>query len=331
MDIRETIIQAVMERLTGKVDIETANTVENILVIQLNKYEVQERCTDLVAMETESAESLLRKFIATKRVGGRSESTLKRYEDEIYHLILFMKKPVEEITTYDLRFYLSWRREYKGNKHSTLDGVRRCINSFFAWMASEKRIQHNPCLALQRVKQPHIIRDPFGADDLEKLRMACKSTRDRALVEFLYSTGCRVSEVANLNISDVRFNDSEVRVFGKGSKERTVYLTDVAIMYLKEYLSGKKHQTISLFAGKGSERLKKNGIEALLKRLGKAAGVENVHPHRFRRTLASDLLARGMTIQDVAAILGHEDLKTTQVYCKIKQRRTKAAFFQFAA
>ena len=161
--------------------------------------------------------------------------------------------------------------------------------------------------------------------------MKSKDIRELALVDFLYSTGCRVSEVSKLDISDVDFEKSECLVLGKGNKERIVYLSPVSAMHLQEYLNSRSDASESLFSGKGGIRLHKNGIEAIMKKIGAAAGVDNVHPHRYRRTLATNLLDRGMNIQDVAAILGHADLKTTQIYCYISQSNVKAAYTKYAA
>jgi len=166
---------------------------------------------------------------------------------------------------------------------------------------------------------------------MELIRKSCTDKRDIALVEFLYSTGCRVSEVSGLDIMDIDTNTGECVVIGKGNKERTVYLTDVALLHLRIYLDSRNDNSIALFTGKGSNRLTKSGIENLLKRIGKTAGVTNVHPHRFRRTLATNLLDRGMNIQDVAMILGHADLKTTQIYCFISQCNVKNAYRKYAA
>lgn len=330
LDIRETVIQAIMAALQGRVEPDVVNTVQDILVIELNKYEVQERCTDLTITDN-SAEGQLRKYVATKRIEGKAESTLRRYYDENLKLIQFFRKPLREITTYDLRFYLSVRRQQGGVSNRTLDGMRRCYSSFFSWLAAEGLIGRNPCAALAQIKYRKQIKKPYSAVELEKLRAACDNARDLALVDFLYSTGCRVSEVSRLDIADVDLDSGECLVVGKGNKERTVYLTDVAIMHLREYLDGRKDVGNALFTGKGSSRMKKCGIEAMLRRLGKAAGVENVHPHRYRRTLATNLLDRGMNIQDVAAILGHADLKTTQIYCYISQQNVKTAYKKYAA
>lgn len=332
MEIREQIIQKVVRALEGRVDTRTADTIQDVLIMELNNYEVQERSTE-VAIVDDSAEKMLKKFLATKRIEGIAESTLHRYADENRKLIHFLGKPLYDVTTYDIRFYLSYRREKAETKVSnrTLDGMRRCYSSFFNWLSAEGLIGRNPCAAIKQIKYRKEIKKPFSAVELEKLRMACTNTRDLALLDFLYCTGCRVSEVARLNISDIDFECMECTVLGKGNKERTVYLSEVAAMNLGNYISSRKDENEALFTGKGTERLGKNGIEVLLKKIGKKAGVQNVHPHRYRRTLATNLLDRGMNIQDVAVILGHADLKTTQVYCYISQKNVKNAYNKYAS
>lgn len=332
MDIREMIVQKVMERLQGRAAQETIDVVQDVLITELNQYEVQERCTD-VALRDGSAEAMLKKYLAVKRIEGIAESSLRRYADENLKLIRFLSKPLYEVTTYDIRFYLSYRRENGSGKVSnrTLDGMRRCYSSFFSWLTAEGLIPRNPCAALAQIKYRKTVKKPYSATEMERLRKSCDNIRDLALVDFLYSTGCRVSEVSRLDIVDVDFERMECHVIGKGNKERIVYLSDVAGMHLQEYLASRTDMSNALFAGKGSMRLGKNAIEAVLRRLGQSSGVENVHPHRFRRTLATNLLDRGMNIQDVAAILGHADLKTTQIYCYISQVNVKTAYRKYAA
>ena len=330
MDIRLLIIQSVTAALQDRVPQEVMTTVQDVLTIELNRYEVQERCT-AVTVSDNSAEGQLRKYIATKRVEGLSDSTLRRYYDANLALIRFVRKPLYEITTYDLRFYLSYRRQQGGISNRTLDGMRRCYSSFFSWLSAEGLIGRSPCAALAQIKYRKQVKKPYSAVDLERIRQACSNIRDLALVDFLYSTGCRVSEVARLDIDDIDFDSLECTVIGKGNKERIVYLSPVAAMHLREYISLRRDFSDALFAGKGSNRIGKNGIEALLRRIGAVAGVDNVHPHRFRRTLATNLLDRGMNIRDVAAILGHADLKTTQIYCYISQSNVRAAYQKYAA
>lgn len=331
MDIRDKIIQSVTAALQvrGQQD-DVIAAVQDVLVIQLRDYEIQERCTAVTTVDT-SAEAMLKRYLATKRIEGLADSTLRRYAEINLEVIRFLGKPLYEVTTYDLRFYLSVRRQQGRVSNRTLDGMRRCINGFFGWLSAEGLIGRNPCAALKQIKYRKTVKKPYTAVELEKMRNACENIRDLALVEFLYTTGCRVSEVSRLDITDVDFENLECTVLGKGNKERVVYLTEVAAMYLKQYQDNRKDTSNALFVGRGTRRIGKNGIEAVVKRLGQKAGVENAHPHRYRRTRATNLLDRGMNIQDVAAILGHADLKTTQIYCFISQCNVKAAYQKFAA
>ena len=331
MDIRETIIQCVTAALQEKGQRkEVIAVVQDVLVIEFNKYEIQERCTAVTTVDN-SAEALLKKYLATKRIEGLADSTLRRYAEINLALIRFLGKPLYEVTTYDLRFYLSVRRQRGNVSNRTLDGMRRCFGSFFGWLSAEGLIGRNPCVALKQIKYRKTVKKPYTAVELEQIRNACGNIRDLALVEFLYSTGCRVAEVVHLDITDVNLDSLECTVLGKGNKERRVYLTEVAAMYLKQYLDSRNDTSNALFIGRGKRRIGKNGIEAIVKKLGKAAQVDNVHPHRYRRTLATNLLDKGMNIQDVAEILGHADLKTTRIYCFISQNNVKQAYQKFAA
>lgn len=330
VDLRENIIQKVISTLENRATDEVISIVQDILIMELNRYEVQERCTEVAVLDN-TPEKMLKKYIATKRIEGVAESTLKRYADQNLKLLNFVKKPLEDITAYDIRFYLSYKRESKKVCNNTLDGIRRCFNGFFGWLAAEGMIRKNPCAVVSQIKCKKQIRLPYSAVEMEKMRKSCRTLRDLALVDFLYSTGCRVSEVARMDISDIDFERLECKVLGKGNKERIVYLTPVAAMNLQEYLEKRKGNSESLFEGWEGKRISKNGIEALIKRIGKNAGVEKAHPHRFRRTLATNLMDRGMNIQDVAMILGHSDLKTTQIYCYVNRNNVRTAFVKYAA
>ena len=242
-------------------------------------------------------------------------------------------KPLHEITTYDLRYYLAAYKERRKVSNRTLDGIRRCFSSFFSWISAEGMIGRNPCAALSQIKYTKVVKKPYTAPEMERLKQACTTLRDLALIEFLYASGCRVSEVVRLNRDDINFQTRDAVVLGKGNKERTIYLTPVALMHLQDYLNTRTDTDPCLFASVRTpyKRLSKAGIERTLKKLGESAKVTNVHPHRYRRTLATNLLDRGANIQDVAAVLGHADLKTTQVYCYISQSNVRASYNKYSA
>lgn len=330
MDMRNDIVDAVVTAMDGIITGMVLERLQSILLAELNKYEVQERTTEIVVRDG-SAEGLLRKFLATKRIEGKSENTIKYYNDVIGTFVNRLDRRLHEITAFDLRLYLSMYKEQRKVNNRTLENMRKVLSSFFSWLYDEEFIPHNPCRAVKQIKYDKVIRKPYSGEDLEKLKNACVNARDLALVHFLYATGCRVSEVVSVDTADVDFLNRELVVYGKGGKERTVYLTQVAVMYLQEYISGREDDSKALFVGKGSKRIQKNAIETILKKLGKRAGVENVHPHRFRRTLATELIDRGAALQDVQRILGHEDIRTTQVYVYVQQRNVKNTYERYAA
>ena len=327
-DLRETVIDNVIGKLTGIIPQDVVDLVYDTLVISLNTVELTERCTD-VALTDDAPDRALNRFIATKRIEGLSEKTLQRYRFELQQLIDYFRKPLEKYTTDDLRFYLSWRRQTKNRKqlsNRTLDGMRRIYCSFFSWLFAEQLITWDPTSALKSIKYKKTIKKPFTPVEIQKLREACTSLRDLALIDWLYSTGCRVSEVVGTDIVDVDFDSLECIVTGKGAKERRVYMTSVCAMHLKQYLDSRNDLHDALFVGKGTDRLTKQGIERVLKEVGKRAGVSDVHPHRFRHTLGSELYAKGMPILDIAQILGHEDIGTTQIYCYVDPTAVKQKY-----
>lgn len=329
MDTRTKIIDNVTVSLQDQLTDDQIQTLRNTLYMQLNEYEVQERCTDLVPADG-TPDALLRRYIAVKKIEGKSYQTRKRYNEQCYAMIHTIGKPLDEITTYDLRFYLAMYQEQHGVQNSTLDGMRKCIRPFFAWLADEGFIPKNPAAALAQVKCEKKVRLPYSAWEMECIKRACKKVRDLALVEFLYATGCRVSEVVRLNASDIDFASRKAIVHGKGNKQRVVYFDEVTENDLAAYLQTRTDNSPALFAGKGTDRLSKAGIECILRKLGRAAGVENVHPHRYRRTLATNMISRGAQIQDVAAVLGHEDIGTTQVYCSIVQANVQFSYTRYS-
>ena len=322
MDCKNEIIENVLMAMMKHVDQDVLDKISDALSIALNRYDIQKQCTE-VAVYDDSGIKVLKRFIICKQIEGMAESTLKRYYDINSELLEYLAKPIEKITTNDLRIFLAMKRHTGKVCNRSLDGMRRCYSSFFNWAVAEGIINRSPCLALRQIKYKKQVKKAFTATELERIREACTTKRDLAIVDFLYATGVRVSECASLDISDVDFEANEIVVLGKGNKERKVYLSDVASMHLKDYILERKDKNVALFVGRGGKRLGKNGIEGLLKRIGKRANVDGVHPHRFRRSLATSLLNKGMDIVSVAEILGHADLRTTQIYCTITQSNVK--------
>lgn len=330
MDLKNEILNNVSLKLKGMIDGITMDMLQSALVLELNKYDISEKITDIIPVDNTS-EGLLRRYLATKRIEGKSDKTIKRYSDLLSAYISQLDRELYQVGAFDIRLYLSLYKEQRKVKNRTLDNMRKVLSSFFGWLHDEEFIPHNPCKAVKSIKYDKIIRLPFSSEEMERLKSSCTNLRDLALVHFLYATGCRVSEVVSLNIDDVDLQRRELTVYGKGGKERVVYLTPVAAMYLEKYIKSRKDKSRALFAGRGSERIQKNGIEMAMKRLGKKAGVKNVHPHRFRRTLATELIARGAALYNVQMILGHEDIRTTQVYVYVDKKDVKNTYDKYAA
>lgn len=322
-DIRTQIIDKVLNALIG-VEQEVLEKVERTLCIQLQEYEIFERTTEIVPHDNTNL-GLVRKFIATKKLEGKSEKTLRKYQPELEKLVEFLNKKLYEVDTYDLRLYLSLYKEKRKITNRTLDNMRKTISYFFGWMHDEGLIGRNPAKALKQIKYEKIVRKPFSAVERDKIKNACNIIRDLALTEFLYASGLRVSEVISLNRDSIDFITREASVIGKGSKERKFYLSSVCCEYIAQYLRTRTDDNAALFVSTKSpnSRLTKEGVELIVKNIGQKAGVDNVHPHRFRRTLATDLVRKGVPIQDVAKILGHSDLRTTQVYVSLDQETVR--------
>lgn len=279
--------------------------------------------------EPDRDEDLLDAFLAAKEVEGRSKKTMERYAYIIRRFLAEAKTDTRHVTVYHIRAYLMAEKK-RGIGENTLEGCRCVFSSYFGWLQKEGLISANPCANLGAIKTPKIVREPYSPEELERLREACKTLRDRALLAFLLSTGCRISEVCALNRDDIDFQSLECTVLGKGNKERIVYLDAVAAMLLKRYLAGRKDADPALFIGSRAERLLPGGVRAMLKKLEAKTGVANVHPHRFRRTLATNLISRGMVIQEVAAILGHDKLDTTMRYVYLDKTAVKNSYRKYA-
>ena len=303
-----------------------AAEVMRVIADQLNGYSM-DAITSVDAM-SDSAD-LLKIYLDAKEIEGRSKKTIERYRDIITRAMTAIKAPMRKVTVYHLRAYLMDKRK-QGCADSTVEGVREILCAYFGWLHKEGLLETNPCANLSPVKCAKVVRLPYSEVEIEKLKEACTTVRDRAIIEFLLSTGCRISEMCELNRDDIDYVNAECIVHGKGNKERTVYLTPVAVLRLTRYLNDRKDKYPALFVGKRNERITADSVRKMLRRIEKRTGVENVHPHRFRRTLATNLIARGMPIQEVAAILGHDKIDTTMRYVYIDRSSLKTAYQKYA-
>lgn len=285
---------------------------------------------DLVKLNQEAASTeFLTAYISALQVQGRSQKTIDRYHYIIIKMITAINIPIPSITTYHLRSYLAREKE-RGVSDRTLEGYRQVFSAFFNWLQREHLIGQNPCANLGAIKYQKKQRDIYTEVDFEMLKEHCRTIRDKAILCFLQSTGCRISEMTQLNRTDVDFVSLECKVLGKGNKERYVYLDAVAGMMLQMYMDKRTDTEPALFISRCGKRISPHGVYEMLVNLGKEAGVEHVHPHKFRRTTATNLIRHGMPIQEVAAILGHDKLDTTMQYVVLDKSDLKYSFNKFS-
>lgn len=268
---------------------------------------------------------LLKEFLMTKKIEGCSIVTIRDYHDRIIKLIDWSSKDLRELTTKDIRDYLFEYQEVNTVKQGTLDTMRLVFSSFYQFLEDEEYITKNPVRKIHKIRSEDIIKPAFTDEELEMIRKATKCVRDLAIVDLLYSSGVRISECTSLNIRDLNFADREMIVYGKGGKERVCYFNARTKIEILDYLQTRDDRDSALFVAKREphERLKKGGIRHMLKDIEKETGIPNIHPHRFRRTLATNLLDKGMSLEQVQRILGHKKIETTLIYANVNQQSTK--------
>lgn len=266
-------------------------------------------------------------FINAKRIEGCSEKTLSYYRQTIVSMLSGIEKEPQEIVTEDLRKYLT---EYQANRKSskvTIDNIRRILSSYFSWLEDEDYIVKSPVRRIHKVKTAKVIKETYTDEALEIMRDNCCNVRDLAMIDLLASSGMRVGEMVALNRDDINFNERECVVFGKGSKERIVYFDARAKIHLQNYLESRTDTCSALFVSLTSphDRLQIGGVERRLRELGKRLNLPRVHPHKFRRTLATSAIDKGMPIEQVQQLLGHQKIDTTMHYAMVKQQNVKLA------
>lgn len=274
---------------------------------------------------------LLGIFISSKRVEGCSEKTLKYYQKTINHMFDNIDKRIDKISTEDLREYLGKYRSERNISKTTADNIRRILSSFFGWLEDEDYIIKNPVRRIKKIKTGRVVKDVLSDEHLEILRDNCNNIRDLAIIELLISTGIRVGELVNLNIDDVNFEERECVVFGKGESEREVYFDAKTKIHLMNYLNSRQDDNPALFVSlkKPYNRLGISGVERRIRKLGNLSKIKKVHPHKFRRTLATNAIDKGMPIEQVQRLLGHVQIDTTMQYAMVNQSNVKISHKKF--
>lgn len=274
-----------------------------------------------------SNETYIDDYLSAKQVEGCSEKTIKYYQATLLMMVSTLQKSVRKITTEDLREYLGNYQSSRGSSRITIDNIRRIFSSFFGWLEDEDIIIKSPVRRIHKVKSSTKVKETYSDEDLEQLRDKCENKRDIALIDLLTSTGMRIGELVRLNVNDINFEERECVVLGKGNKQRVVYFDARSKIHLLNYLSSRNDSSQSLFVSLHfpHQRMSINGIESRLKKLGKKVGIKKVYPHKFRRTLATNAIDKGMPIEQVQKLLGHERIDTTLHYAMVKQSNVKIA------
>ena len=287
----------------------------------LNNYDITRKAIPSVSTNAQ----LLNSFLSAKKIEGKSPKTLAYYKNTLARLLSTTKKPIKQTTTDDLRNYLSNFQSTNGSSNVTIDNIRRIFSSFFSWLEDEDIIVKSPVRRIHKVKTAKVVKETLSDEELEKIRETASSYRDRAIVEFLASTGVRVGEIVNLNIDAIKLDDRSAIVLGKGNSEREIYFDARTKIHLERYLKTRTDKNEALFVSNKipNNRLTIGTIESIVKKIGEKSSVNHVHPHKFRRTLATRAIDKGMPVEQVQKLLGHVRIDTTMHYAMVNQTNVK--------
>lgn len=325
--MKEKLISSIEQEMLKHLDNAQLEVLHVVLIRELKKVEVIESPDKSSKNETATNFNLLTDFLSAKRIEGCSEKTLSYYSKTITFALDTIDKEVKHVTTEDLRCYFTEYQETKKSSKVTMDNIRRILSSFFSWLEDEDYIIKSPVRRIHKVKTSKTIKETYTDENLEVMRDNCIELRDLAMIDMLASTGMRVGEMVLLNRDDINFTERECVVFGKGDKERMVYFDARAKLHLQNYLNSRTDENPALFVTLRAphNRLKIGSIELRLRELGRRLGINKVHPHKFRRTLATMAIDKGMPIEQLQRLLGHQRIDTTLQYAMVKQSNVKMA------
>lgn len=325
-DILNDIVSGIKNVLSGKQIAQVSSTIKDVLA----KYEINKKESNEERREKENTE-LLETFLSAKKIEGCSDKTIHYYQSSIVKLLKGLSKSIKEICTNDIRRYLAEIQEKNNLSKVTIDNLRRIFSSFFSWLEDEDYIAKSPVRRIHKVRTDTLVKEVLSDENIETLRDSCKESRDLAMIDLLLSTGVRVGELVKINRADIDFQERQCKVFGKGNKEREVYFNARTKIHLQRYLEGRTDDNPALFVtlSKPHTRLTISGVEVRLRKMGKVVHIDKVHPHKFRRTLATMAIDRGMPIEQVQKLLGHVRIDTTLHYAMVNQQNVKIAHRKF--
>lgn len=310
------------------------NKLKESLIINFERLEFIIKTDELKHQEElDENKNMIESFISSKQVEGCSERTIKYYKEIIEKFVNSFDKSIKQISTNEIRNYLSNYKDNSSCGSITIDNIRRVLSSFFSWLEDEDYIIKSPIRRIHKIKTAVVIKEVLTDENLERLRDECENIRDLSLIELLISTGMRVGELVNLNINSLNFEDRSCIVLGKGNKEREVYFDAKTKLHLKEYISKRNDSNDALFVSmrKPHQRLSISGIELIIRTLGINSNISKVHPHKFRRTLATMAIDKGMPVEQVQKLLGHVKIETTMHYALVNQSNVKISHKRFIA
>ena len=322
--MKEIIKNEVLQSMIHLLRDDQYEKLKEVLDMVLVNYKIEEIKDEL---NGEDNQHYVESFLSSKRLEGCSEKTLHYYESTIQILLDKVQKHVKHVTTDDLRKYLTDYQNVHKSSRVTIDNIRRILSSFFSWLEDEDYIVKSPVRRIHKVKSATTIKETYSDESLELMRDNCNSLRDLALIDILASTGMRVGELVLLNIDDINFNERECVVFGKGDKERIVYFDARTKIHLQNYIDSRSDENKALFVSmrKPYNRLTIGAIETIVRNIGKQLEIPKAHPHKFRRTLATKAIDKGMPIEQLQKLLGHQKIDTTLQYAMVKQSNVKIA------
>lgn len=333
INMKNTIIQEIEQSLLNYLDNSQLDALHMVLCRCLDRVEIKVvEDTDIHISEFTNME-LINKFIAAKEIEGCSERTTKYYYATLIKMDSMISKNVTHLTTDDLRMYLTEYQKINNCSKASIDNIRRNLSSFFSWMEEENYILKSPMKRIHKIKTDKVIKETYSDETLELLRDNCNNLRDLAIIDLLSSTGMRVGEQVRLNINDIDFENRECVVFGKGNKERPVYFDARTKIHLRNYIKSRNDDNVALFVSLDAphDRLNISGVEIRLRQLGRKLGINKVHPHKFRRTVATKAIDKGMPIEQVQSLLGHSQIDTTMHYAMVNQNNVKESHRKFVA
>jgi site-specific recombinase XerD len=323
------LINQVLQAMSKTLGNQQIERLKDVLEITFSNVEIFEKTESDAAIDM----SVIKTFLSAKRVEGCSEKSMRYYQSTIRNALATVGKNVRDVTTDDLRQYLDEYQQRSGASRVTVDNIRRILSSFFAWLEEEFYIVKSPVRRIHKVKTGKVVKETYSDEALEMMRDSCETTRDLAMIDILASTGMRVGELVKLNRSDIDFQNRECIVTGKGNKQRIVYFDARTKIHLQNYLRERKDTNDALFVTLLApfNRLQISGVEIRLRHIGKDLNMTKVHPHKFRRTLATMAIDKGMPIEQVQHLLGHQSLDTTLQYAMVNQANVKMSHRKFIA